>query len=38
MGWVSGLVHLDDNVSSGPFFYLNQDIDRDHGPGPELDN
>ena len=30
MGWVSGFVHLIENVSSCPFFLdLNQDIDQD---------
>ena len=35
--WV---VHLDYNVSSGPFLTMNFELDQDHGPrpGPGLDN
>ena len=36
-GW---WVHLDYNVSYGPFLIMNFEFDQDHGsrPGPELDN
>ena len=37
-GWV--VVHLEYDVSSGPFLTMNFEFDQDHGPrpGPKLDN
>ena len=40
LGGGGGLVHLDFNVSSGPFLTMNFEFNQEHGPrpGPKLDN